>query len=227
MKKYRCSHQCTCVSTGNRTVHKSTKNGVYTMSGTHPSLVHVLVSGLTSVNMPLVFFSLLIRQKQPNTFDKPYLIFAEICRNICRVDSMYGHNAAYGGKIMGPRELLPRQGPDAPGERSWFHGDKTAQHRGETAAISWHSIPHEGSALPGQRSWFRSGTVAQHRGETTVEGSPHKGPSGPGLTGWYHRKETVPRPREPHRWLSGDSPITTRRGEYHSLMACDPPSIYR
>ena len=140
---------------------------------------------------------------------------------------MYGDDAGYGGRIIGPREVLPRQGADALGERNWFHGDITAPHRGKNAAISWGSIPYEGPALPGQRSCFRSGTVAQQRGETVIEGSLHEGPSGPGLTGWYHREDTAPRPREPPRWLPRDSPLTTRPAEYHSSMACDSPSIYR
>ena len=158
----------------------------------------------------------------------PYAVFQfESMLEFCRADSMYGDDIAYGGMIIGPREVLPRQGPDAPGERSWFHGNITAPHRGDMAAVSWESIPHERPALPGQRSWFRSGTVAQHRGETAAEGSPYEGPSGPGLTGWYHREKTAPRPREPNRWLPGDSHLTPRQADYYSPMAYDPPSIYR
>ena len=140
---------------------------------------------------------------------------------------MYGDDAAYGGRIIGPRDVLPRQGPNAPFERSWFHGDVTAPHGGETAGVSWKSIPHEGPDRHGHRSWFRGGTVAQHRGETAAVGSPYERSSGPGLTGWYHREETAPRPREPHCWLPGDSHLTFRQADYNSPMAYDPPSVYR
>ena len=91
------------------------------------------------------------------------------------------YDAAYDGRVFVGREAPPPKGYDAPGQRSWFHGDVTAPRRGETAAISWENIP----SVPGQRSWFPSSTADQHRPETMVvprerEGSPHEGPAAPG-----------------------------------------------
>ena len=143
---------------------------------------------------------------------------------------MYGNDAAYGGRIIGAREVPPRAGPNTPGQASWFHGDAAAPYHGEMAAVSWESIPSESPGVPGQRSWFYRGTADQHSGEKAIaprERSPSEGLTAPGLTGWYHREEAVPRLREPRSWFPRDSPNTARQAEYHLPMAYDLPSINR
>ena len=117
---------------------------------------------------------------------------------------MYGDYATYGERIIGALEIPTPARHDAPGQRSWFHGDVAAPYSGELAAASWESMQREGLDVPRQRSWFHSQTATEHRGETAVEPrerSPREGLPAPGLTGWYHREETTARLREPHRWF--------------------------